>query len=225
KVLELANVYLENAFSATDPDIALVLCHDTQVSLSQAKKSVKRDKDQLVTEGIAIAYIGLGKLLEERGYVDEAEENFKKAKKQGGNKWDLSRSADTYRPSNIKGTLHSAGRSQGAGLAESSALDQRQSKKSSGATSTVLAGIFVENVSPSDIAMKLPEPDERLENTPQLARCLSLLAVQSPDTELEPTVAKWIQTIKKDTEEQERLIGLSTGVIRAFKREEIKDAK
>ena len=74
--------------------------------------------------------------------------------------------------------------------------------------------------------MKLPEPDERLVNTPQLVCCLSLLrAAQSPDTELEPTAAKWIQTIEKDVEEQERLKGLSTDVIRAFKREEIKDAK
>jgi hypothetical protein len=83
KALQLANIYLENAFNATDPDIALVLCHDTQVSLSQAKKPVKRDKDQTVTEGIAIAYIGLGKLLERYGYVSEAEVSFKKAEKQG----------------------------------------------------------------------------------------------------------------------------------------------
>jgi len=71
KILELANVYLENAFSATDSDIALVLCHDTQVSLSQAKKSAKRDKDQTVTEGVGIAYIGLGKLLESHGEIGQ----------------------------------------------------------------------------------------------------------------------------------------------------------
>jgi hypothetical protein len=83
KVLELANVYLENAFNTTDPDIALVLCHDTEVTLSQAKKAVKHDKNQTVTEGIAIAYIGLGKLLESSGHVRGAEASFKKAEKLG----------------------------------------------------------------------------------------------------------------------------------------------
>ena len=83
KALELANVYLETAFNATDSEIALVLCHDTEVSLSQARKSVKHDKIQTVTKGIATAYIGLGKLLESRGHVGGAEASFKKAEKLG----------------------------------------------------------------------------------------------------------------------------------------------
>jgi len=110
------------------------------------------------------------------------------------------------------------------GNAKSSALDQRQRNKLSRGIPTVPADIFVDNVPPSTNEMKLPEPDGRLVDTPQLVCCLSLLkAVQSPDTELEPSAAKWIQTIDKD--EQERLKGLSTNMIRAFKTEEIKDAK
>jgi len=74
--------------------------------------------------------------------------------------------------------------------------------------------------------MKLPGPDERLHNTPQLVCCLGLLKVaQSPDTELEPAVLQWAQTTENDTEEQERLHGIAMDVIKAFKREEIKDAK
>jgi hypothetical protein len=83
QILELANVYLENAFNATDSDIALVLCHDTEMSLSQAKKFIKHDKNQAVTKGVANAYIGLGKLLESRGHVAGAEASFKKAEKLG----------------------------------------------------------------------------------------------------------------------------------------------
>jgi len=83
QTLELANVYLENAFSANDPDIALVLCHNTEMSLSQAKKSVKQDKYPTVTEGIVAAYIGLGKLLESHGHVGGAQASFKKAEKLG----------------------------------------------------------------------------------------------------------------------------------------------
>jgi len=84
KALELANVYLETAFNAVDSDIALVLCHDTEVSLFQAKKSVKNDKSPTVTKGIANAYIGLGKLLESRGHVGGAQASFRKAEKRVG---------------------------------------------------------------------------------------------------------------------------------------------
>jgi hypothetical protein len=83
KALELANIYLETAFNATDSDIALVLCHDTEESLSQARRSVKHDKNPTVIKGIATAYIGLGKLLESRGHVGGAQESFKKAGKLG----------------------------------------------------------------------------------------------------------------------------------------------
>jgi hypothetical protein len=83
KALELANIYLEGAFNSTDPDIAMVLCHDTEVSLTQAKKSVKNDKSPTVANGIATAYIGLGKLLESRGHISGAQASFKKAEKLG----------------------------------------------------------------------------------------------------------------------------------------------
>ncbi|KAF9346059.1 hypothetical protein BGX34_004211, partial [Mortierella sp. NVP85] len=225
QTLELANIYLENAFTATDSDIALVLYHDTEVSLSQAKKSVKHDKHPTTTEGIAAAYIGLGKLLENRGHVSEAEASFKKAQKLGRNIRDLARPIDTYRPSNIMGTLQPAGGSQGRGSAKSSVLDQRQSSKVSIAL-TVPDHIFSVNIPPPTIEVKLPEPDERLINTPQLACCLGLLKVaHSPDTKLQSAALKWMKVIEKDTEEQERLRGIATDVIRAFKKEEIKDVK
>ena len=83
QALELANVYLENANNANDADISLVLCHDTEVSLSQAKKAVKRSENQAVVSGIAAAYIDLGKLLERRGHGTEAQVSFKKAEKLG----------------------------------------------------------------------------------------------------------------------------------------------
>jgi len=83
QTLELANIYLEGAFNTIDSDIALVLCHDTEVSLSQAKKSAKHDKNPTVTGEIATAYIGLGKLLESLHQVSGAQANFKKAEKLG----------------------------------------------------------------------------------------------------------------------------------------------
>jgi len=73
---------------------------------------------------------------------------------------------------------------------------------------------------------KLPKADERLNSTPQLAACLSLLKkAHLLEDMLEPGSRKWLQAIKDDTDEQERLKVLATDVIRAYRREEIKDDK
>ncbi|KAK3809381.1 MAG: hypothetical protein J3Q66DRAFT_373650 [Benniella sp.] len=81
QALKLANVYLDNACNEDDDNIALVLCHDTEVSLYQAKKAVKRIEDQYLIKEIAIAYMDLGNLLENRGYPNEAKVSYKKAGK------------------------------------------------------------------------------------------------------------------------------------------------
>jgi hypothetical protein len=83
QALELANIYLENASKARDPYLALVLCHDTEVSLSQATKGSKRVEVQLVCRGIATAYESLGRLLDSQGHHDEAQACYKKAGKLG----------------------------------------------------------------------------------------------------------------------------------------------
>ncbi|KAK3805366.1 MAG: hypothetical protein J3Q66DRAFT_446011 [Benniella sp.] len=81
QALELANAYLEHASKANDPYIALILCHDTEVSLSQAARGLKRFEVQGVHEGIADAYVSLGRLLDKRGRRNEAQACYKKADK------------------------------------------------------------------------------------------------------------------------------------------------
>jgi len=90
---------------------------------------------------------------------------------------------------------------------------------------TFPAHIFVDDLPLPTIQFKLPEPDERLNNTRQLVCCLGLLQSRSTDDVLDPAVRKWLQIAEKDADEQERLHVLATEVIRAFKRDEIKDAK
>jgi hypothetical protein len=110
--------------------------------------------------------------------------------------------------------------------AKSSSLIQRQNSKLTVVASTFPADIFAENITPPIVEMKFPEPDQRLNNTPQLVCCLGLLKVALlPGTKLEPTALKWMQVVEKDTVERERLHGIATDVIRAFKQEAIKDAK
>jgi hypothetical protein len=81
--LRLANFFLDGAGKEHDRDIALALCHETEVTLSQAKKSAKRSDDQSVQHGIAIAYIGLGKVLDTHEHRNEAQAIYKKAEKMG----------------------------------------------------------------------------------------------------------------------------------------------
>jgi len=83
QALELANIYLDNARKTTDPYVALALCHDTEVTLSQVARGSKRVKVPVVREGIATAYVQLGWLLKSRRLHDEAEAFYKKAEKLG----------------------------------------------------------------------------------------------------------------------------------------------
>jgi hypothetical protein len=82
QVLDLASIYLENARKTQDPNIALVLCHDTEVSLSQVKRA-KHTDDKAMREGIATIYIELGQLLDNQGHGDEAQAFYKKSEKWG----------------------------------------------------------------------------------------------------------------------------------------------
>ena len=83
QALELANAYLATAHQASDPDIRLTLCHDTEVLLSQAKKVSKTTEHLSLREEIAIAYIELGRFLDNHGHCDEAQASYKKAEKLG----------------------------------------------------------------------------------------------------------------------------------------------
>jgi len=83
QALDLANVYMRTAYNANNSVIALVLCHDAEVSLFQAKKTAKHDKNQTTIDGIATAYIDLGKLLERYKRGAEAKALCKKGEKLG----------------------------------------------------------------------------------------------------------------------------------------------
>lgn len=90
QALELTNVYLENAYKSKDPDVALALCHDAEVALSQAKTASKKYPDRpndteykILRDGVASAYIDLGSYLNRRGYQKEATALHKKAGEMG----------------------------------------------------------------------------------------------------------------------------------------------
>jgi hypothetical protein len=91
---------------------------------------------------------------------------------------------------------------------------------------TISRTIFPTNVRPSTTAFVPPEPDSRLNDTIQLATCLGLLQdIYQPDDILDPAARNWLLLTIKEQDERDRLKVLATDVIRAFKRDEFRDAK
>ncbi|KAI8357923.1 hypothetical protein B0O80DRAFT_424047 [Mortierella sp. GBAus27b] len=218
---------MPGAGRAQDRDVALVLCHETEVALSHAKKAAKHVEDKTVCQGIGHTYVGLGRVLESQEHRTEAKAIYKKAEKMGVNTQEqgqLAKPLDSkHNTQQTKGSLHSA---TIASVVNPSPTDSQGKRNKENNTATALPHIFSENVRPTTVAGKLPEPDERLANTPQLACCLALLKdSHSLDSILEPAARNWLQVVENDEDEQDRLKILATDVIRTFKKEEIKDAK
>ncbi|KAI8346998.1 hypothetical protein B0O80DRAFT_430458 [Mortierella sp. GBAus27b] len=216
--LRLAKVYLECATNEQDMDVTLVLCHDTEVSLSQAKRSAKGSDHQTLRPEIGKIYADLGHLLHNRGRPSEAKASYSRAEKLGVQVREPAFSTKQYHQW-IECRQHRCP----CPIRLSSYVTQQIQRRD---IATVPANIIFENVRPPSLEFKLPEPDEHLINTPQLAGCLGILqATRSPGDILDPDVRKWLQSIEKDEDEQDRLKVMATDIIRAFKRDELKDAK
>ncbi|KAF9354474.1 hypothetical protein BGX34_011011 [Mortierella sp. NVP85] len=210
--LDLANLYLETACKSTDPDVVIVLCHDTEVSLFQAKRAAKNTEDKTMRSLIADVYTNLGTLMDTYGYSDEAKAFYKKSKKLGGRVQSLS----NHPSRSTNDATHSI-----KDISDSLGLHEHGSN-----VITIPRNIFPSNVRPPIIDFKPPEPDARLNDTAQLAYCLGLLLADcEPDDILDAVTRTWLQVTKNEPDEKERLMTLATDVIRAFRRDEFKDAK
>ncbi|KAK3823306.1 MAG: WD40-repeat-containing domain protein [Benniella sp.] len=199
QALELASFYLDNARQTRDVKLASVLCDDAAVVLSQVKRNAKWARkyaeDQDLKEGIAEAYIVLGKLQEQLGHLEKAQSSQKTAEK-----W-----SDTV-------SLQSA--------SHASELNGHQQERDE--QHIVPQYIFAKNIPRSITEFTLPKVDEPLESTYQLVYCLRALQSSSDDN-LDPSVISWLRTV--EDYEQDRLHELAGGVLRAFKRAELKDDK
>ncbi|KAK3817618.1 MAG: WD40-repeat-containing domain protein [Benniella sp.] len=210
QALDLTNVYLDNARNATDLNVALVLCHDAEVALSQVKRAAKHTDNKAIRDGIATVYSGLIELLKSRGYRTEARAFLKKSEKWGA----LLSAADipSDKPSPRPSLLSLPGTDQGTEQGTDITIAPQK--------------LFPKDVYLPAVSFNPPEPDSRLESTRQLAYCLGLLQLSCEfDEILDPIACKWLQTTKDEPDEPDRLKALATDVIRAFKSDELKDAK
>ncbi|KAG0354723.1 hypothetical protein BGZ54_001512, partial [Gamsiella multidivaricata] len=204
KTLDLANAYLAHARNTEDREFALAFCHDVEATLSRIEKAVRKADasqsaaDQALRHGIAAAYLENGKILESWGCSDKAQASSKKAEK-----WRYSRPT--------KGPFPPA-----SSAAQGPGCDSAQ----------VPRHIFPDDMPRPAVEHKLPEAEERLTDTPQLAYCLGLLqTTPSPDEAFEPTAGDWLKATKENAEEQERLKTLATDLIRIFHCDKRKSAE
>ncbi|KAF9345172.1 hypothetical protein BGX34_004971, partial [Mortierella sp. NVP85] len=230
QALDLAHVYLENARKAIDPNIALVLCHDTEVSLSQVKRASKHANDANMREDIAAIYIELGEFLDAQGRKSEAQAFYKKSIKWGGRTLYPNRPIPSPRTADsaysIKSAVQSADLSANKPSLTPSDLSPHKQPPADAVNITMAKHIFPRNVRPPTIVFHPPEPDTRLRDTYQLAHCLGLLQADiEPEDIPDLTVRNWVLNTKKEPDEKERLNTMATDVIRAFKRDEFKNAK
>jgi hypothetical protein len=63
--------------------LQVVLCHETEVSLSQAKRAAKHAQGKSMRDLIATIYSGLGDLLDSHGHQAEAKTFYKESLKMG----------------------------------------------------------------------------------------------------------------------------------------------
>ncbi|KAF9984884.1 hypothetical protein BGZ65_012345, partial [Modicella reniformis] len=200
QILELANCHLENARRTQDPKLKSVLCNNAESALSWVETfaywNYKHAGDQSLNKKIYDAFTELGVLQEQLGQRERASASHTTVKKYG-------KRVSVQDQSTL-----------------SSEVD-RDVPSTRDDIATLPPHIFVEDIGPPVINIKLPKAEDRLENTLQLAFCLGVL--QSPNDIVDMTTRTWQQTI--GAEEQKRLKKLATDVIRAFKSDGLQNSK
>ncbi|KAK3821479.1 MAG: hypothetical protein J3Q66DRAFT_386314 [Benniella sp.] len=183
-----------------------------QCAQRKALIASKKDEDQTLSERIASSYIDLGTLQDSLGRSDKARANFKKAVQWGGK----------VEQSSLNNDVKSGTAGKGKGKEAQEEAGEGEGKD----IAHISQNIFSENVNPPSVIFSPPETDGRVNDIRQLAACLNLLRLSSSsDNVLEPVARDWVQAVRDNSDEQERLNLLATDVIREFVGDELKDAK
>ncbi|KAG0048041.1 hypothetical protein BGZ83_006948 [Gryganskiella cystojenkinii] len=200
-ILGLATLLLKDADKSDDPEIVLALCTQAESWLNQIKNPTatksgapKTTKDQTLAEGVLAAYRDYARIVARYKPPKKALAGYKKIEMWRG----------------------SFAKDEKQLVAEGPGKDVRDSAKFSRA-------IFVENVGPptdSSTLPTLPELNKQLIDTPQLAYCLRVLNEEVSDK----AAKQWRKDTIKDLEELNRFSNLVRNVVRAFERDELKDA-
>ncbi|KAF9182136.1 hypothetical protein BGZ49_004758, partial [Haplosporangium sp. Z 27] len=245
-----ANAELENARNENNSKKAIDLLQNAKLKIQKAEKSFSsaRAKEPSLDDGIpsdiASAYHEYGELLDKLGRSEMAQESHSKAQEWG---YIHVVSGHTLSPqtNDSDSSNQLSGHLGSLSVATSSVAINRQISDSSmihsstgnltqemtttkiertiatpiGNIDHVPSGIFEKDVDPPIIKYTLPEIGGRITSIPQLVYCLGLLTTTSEELDLKER--EWIQKMKEDVDEKERLEDMTTDLIRAFVRDEL----
>ncbi|KAF9995411.1 hypothetical protein BGZ80_007521, partial [Entomortierella chlamydospora] len=227
ETLGLTSKRLELARKEDDTAKRLELINSVKPLLKDTENTFasKKVKDPALSEGIANAYHEHGRLLDDLGHHDKAKKSRSKAEKWGYVDA-VGRNIDSSHPLGKNNTvrrslLPTAVPSIAPIVAVATPAKVKPTSPKNGMQ--IQQKIFDHNVTPPITKYALPEPDERITSTPQLAYCLSLLhSSMISQEELDQIERDWLQIKDVDPDERERLQTMATDLIRAFVREDLK---
>jgi len=99
-------------------------------------------------------------------------------------------------------------------------------KQYKGNNADPLSDVFAPDTRAPTTAFELPETYERINDTPQLACSLGLVrSFYTPDDIRDTATRNWLQDIRNNPDEREKLKLLATDVVRVFKHNDFADAK
>ncbi|KAI8598045.1 hypothetical protein EDD21DRAFT_407134, partial [Dissophora ornata] len=218
--LELANVHLENARKAKSSELTEKFCKDAETDLARIRKSVRityvsssRDEDRALCNEIATTHCELGKLWDDLGHHNKAQDSYKNEKQWGGRVQlpgqSFSRSENVALPPTSNGSADSTADTTvnpSVVLAMPTSSRSTIQERSSRDIATIPSHIFAKDMDQPPDLNKLPKVVDRLKDVSQLVHCLTLLQpTQSNEETLDQSERDWLKAIKRDTEEQERL--------------------
>ncbi|KAF9345391.1 hypothetical protein BGX26_003171 [Mortierella sp. AD094] len=228
-VIEITNKYLQNARKESNPTKAYQLCKDAKSQIKVAEKifAAKKVKGPATNDGIANAYYEHGELLDKLGYHEKAQKSRSKAAKWGYIDM-LTNQVMSMCQSLLTDDLPTtssvaASRSQGNSQFN---ITQPTGRNYQDISTKVKNGLPTPNdqdVTSAVAKYALPGVGGRITSTPQLAYCLSLLHPSLMSREgLGNLEYNWIQANVDDPDGKKRLQTITTDVVRAFVRDELK---
>ncbi|KAG0240229.1 hypothetical protein BGX31_002162 [Mortierella sp. GBA43] len=235
--LDRTNYHMKNAWDAMDKDrkLAVVLCEDAESALSRARNAArwapKYTNDLELRKRVVEAYRELGRLQEHLERREEAQDSYKRARKLRQvehltlSLCTLESLQEGSSPLIPNAQIDTESHEENAIPPHNSNPISSQSRSDTD-IATVAPSIFAEDIRPLASVYQLPKADRRLKDTPQLTHCLRLLqAPASNDRNLDAATLTWLKGVRNDSSEQERLKTLAINVVRAFKRDEMRNAK
>ncbi|KAI1298869.1 hypothetical protein EDD11_006740 [Mortierella claussenii] len=234
EALSIAKVHLDNASKAKSPKQAVMFCKKAKRALRRINFSaVTTDQAQL--EQIIVAFREHGRALEKWNLNDKAQRSYNKARKLEAQviPGALVSSATPVSAQSAASVKSTAASNEDDTPVPSSTLSTSQPEPPTPASITISiqslsilpASMFANDYYPQAFHGKLPEPDERLSSTPQLAYCLGLLQASAmSEDDLDTPTRTWLHAMNTNDVERERLKTMATDLLREFTRDELKDA-